>query len=381
MNLANSACTTTTTGGGTNPNTLTWTFPQFSVNADVGGVPVTLSWQQTSGTFNGNTCKSSGTNPCSGSFGTIQQIYSGAYDSQTAQASGSGATLTATIANNTGAIISSEPKASLSGQSITVTIHTQSFASSASTSNTTPTVLSFGANQGNAALECAGTSEGSPAFQGNVATGCSSLYQTTTGACPNADSPPSCATENPGNGKLNKDLNPGMTARVYCGGVVSGCNVSTCPATAGTDYNYWTSSNSLNAILTQKPADPRLIILLVTDNSALGNGAATVPVREFAEFYVTGWYGDPCTPANGGKSGGPVASGLPAAGLNYVADTDPSTATPTECNAGGKNGYPDCAGVLLGHFVTYIAQLGSQPSTGSPCNPTQIQICVPVFTK
>jgi hypothetical protein len=176
-----------------------------------------------------------------------------------------------------------------------------------------------------------------------------------------------------------------MTARVYCGGVV-GCSPSTCSSVQHANYNYWTSSNSLNAILSEKPADPRLITLLVTDNSALGSGASSVPVREFAEFYVTGWYGsgqpnqpvDPCTPANGGKSSPPPASN----GLNYVPDTDPSTVTPAECTtSNGQSSLPQCSGVLLGHFVTYIAQLGSQPSTGSPCNPNQLQICVPVFTK
>jgi hypothetical protein len=382
-------CTGTTTSG---TNTITtWTFPTQSVGADSGGTIYSLGWKQTKnnssiGTYTG--CKNGGSNPCTGSFGTMQQVFSGAYDSQTAQFSGSGTTLSVAITGSAGSVISSESNASLSGQTITVTVHSMSFDPASCTVNASnqciitasnPVVLSFGGNQGNAALECNGVSEGNTAFQNTITTGCPSTYGTTTGSCPNTDNPPSCATENPGS-KLNNGLDPGMTARVYCGeSITTTCNVNKCPTAAGTDYNYWVPGNSLNGILNQHPADPRLITLLVTDNGGLGNGANKngVPIREFATFYVTGWAGDPCTPKNGG------GSGTAANGFAYAADTDPSTASPAECDTSNGNGNKlvNCNGVLLGYFVKYLQTVGSGTGSGKPCGPSDLTPCVPVFLK
>jgi hypothetical protein len=287
----------------------------------------------------------------------VQDIYSGAYDSVSSQTSGSGSTLSASISNSTGNVISSEAQASGVGQTVTFTIHSLSFAN-ASTIGSPYVELSFGGNQGNAALECAGSSEGSPQFQSNVATGCQSPYQTTTGSCPNTDSPPSCATENPGNGKLDKDLGPGMNARIYCGGVTSGCNPK-CNTASAADYNFWTSPNSVSQVVGQKPVSPRLVTLIVTDNNALTNGASSVPVRAFAEFYVTGYSGDPC-------------SGVSLSG-NYTDSSGTSLAYTGDDSTSST-------GVLLGHFVAYVEQSGGSGS-GSVCNPNSLGLCIPVFTK
>lgn len=348
-----SACSGTTTA-------TTWTLPSISVPSNSGGTVVKLSWVQTTGTIGTNACTTKTTNPCTGSFGAVQEIFSGAYDSQSSQTSGSGSTLSASITDTTGNVISSETQTSAAGQTVTFTVHSLSF-SNASSISSPPVVLSFGGPQANASLSCAGSSAGSPQLQQSIATGCNSVYQTTTGTCPNADNPPSCATENPGTGKLSKDLGPGMNARVYCGGVVTACNPQCATVSAG-DYNFWTAPNSVSAVIGQHPPSPRLITLLVTDNSALSTGGAQgqVPIRQFVEFYVTGWAGDPCSGSN--VSG--TYTDMAGSTLTYTGDDSTST-----------------AGVLLGHFVAYV-KLSGGTGSGAACDPNQLgSLCAPIFTK
>jgi hypothetical protein len=120
--------------------------------------------------------------------------------------------------------------------------------------------LTLGSNQADGALACGG-SNGSPQFQNALAYGCPTVYQTTTGSCPNADNPPSCAKQNPGGGKLMKDLASGMNLRVYGDKNANKCGIP------NANYNYWASPNTVDMVVKQSPRDPRLVTLIITDYS------------------------------------------------------------------------------------------------------------------
>lgn len=99
---------------------------------------------------------------------------------------------------------------------------------------------------------------------------------------------------------------------------------------------------------TSDPADPRIMILIVTDFAAFygnGNGGASVPVVTYGAFYVTGW--------NRPNGNPPACNNEPA----------PAGAT---------------KGDIWGHFITYI---GSGNPSGKTCKVGGLAPCVPALVK
>jgi hypothetical protein len=97
--------------------------------------------------------------------------------------------------------------------------------------------------------------------------------------------------------------------------------------------------------------DPRLILIVLTDANAWGNGSGAgvqVPIVRFAAFYVTGWDG---------------ASG------SCVNTNEPFP------QSGSSSQLAD----IWGHFVKYVDTLGTPSTTG--CDPTSPTPCVPSLTK
>jgi hypothetical protein len=212
-----------------------------------------------------------------------------------------------------------------------------------------PVQLSFGGNQANGALQCEGN--GSKTFEQNVAEGCTEAFAKTAQPNPPICSnqppgPPVCAQETPGGGKLDKGLDPGMNKRIN-----EGKNVCVNP-------NHWAPPNSVAQLMAQSPPDPRLIVTMITDQGAFGNGTKSIPIRGFATFYVTGWAGDPCIGTPNGTSPN---------GLKYTTDDNPTGANPQ--------------GVLLGHFVKYIDTLNTKETGSGKCELNSINRCIAVLTR
>jgi hypothetical protein len=328
----------------------TWTSAAATVPANAGKLNFTLGWSVTAGNKpagseggSGGTCTAAA--PCKSSLGVVQRAYSGAYDSKTVDADEktSGPILGATVTDTSGGEIMSLQRGTT--RSVNVTVNVLGFQPSTAIPST-PIELSFGGNQANGALACKGT--GNPELEKALAEGCAEVYATTSApaatACSGSPNPPVCVTENPGNGKLAKDLDPGMNKRINEGKAVC------------VNPNRWASPNTVGQVLGKVPADPRLIITIITDNGAFTNGASKVPVRGFAAFYVTGWAGDPCIGQPNGNSNG----------LAYTKDDDP----------GSQN-----TGVLLGHFVKYIDTLNTKETGSGGCERNSINRCIAVLTR
>jgi hypothetical protein len=109
--------------------------------------------------------------------------------------------------------------------------------------------------------------------------------------------------------------------------------------------NHWSNFPNLN------PGDPRLIQVFLTPfGSFSGNGSTTVPVLDFAAFYVTGWTGQ---------------------GQGFS----------NPCQGNGDDPVPNNdAGYIVGHFVKYIQTLNT--GTGStPCDLNAFGSCIALLTR
>jgi hypothetical protein len=316
----------------------------ITVDPAAGPVPITITWKK-----GGN----------SGDFGVVQRFFS-ANDA-------SGPIMRAQI---TDADTSLFPANSFQrcdttytgcNRHLTVSLGLKgSFADlySDATSVTTPVPLKFGASTGSQtqALDC-DPWDPAPNLEAQIAYGCRPAYTKNTGtACPDKNtlwgSSTSTLDQGPawqcvalaGGGKTGQ-VAPGMNLRI-----LGDTNATSC-----TQPNMWPARNI---------GDPRIIHLIITQFGAFGGSgtAQTVPVTNFATFYVTGWRG------NGGAFGknpcqNPALQSLPHHD-DLVNDADIS----------GNDG------VILGHFFEYTGPLDGTPSSEA-CNFTGPTPCISVLTQ
>lgn len=356
---------------GTPLNGQTWTSGPITVTPKSNATNITLGWSLKTGNLpseasggtggKNSTCTSS--KPCTGNFGVVQRIFSGAYDSQSATSSHSGGVLAASLTDPSSgeSEIQSTPK-SMTPKTVAIHVNVLSFQGSQEIGNP-PVVLSFGGNQANGSISCPGLSAGQPQLEGAIVSGCTQPFQLnkdfSSNPCATTTSPLDCLPENPGNGKLDKVLDDAMNTKI------NGSKNAECKA-----FNYWARGNTVPQVLNESPRDPRLLTLFTTDYGALGNGRNEVPIRAIADFYVTGWQGDPCIGHADGVStvrqttGGTVA-------LDYTGDESPLASA----NGG------DPAGVLLGHFVQYTELSSNGEGQGQCLQSTSLGNCIAVLTK
>jgi hypothetical protein len=172
------------------------------------------------------------------------------------------------------------------------------------------------------AIDCDAT--GANAWRDAIVGGCKTPYQLNpSGICPDP-APPSgpadCVPVEPG--KMANSAAAALNDRF-----------ASCPP------NNWPGPLDL-------AGDPRVVKLIVTDFSALdGSGKTSVPVINFAAFYITGWDGATCA--------------------NNQAWPFP----------GSSN-----KGDIWGHFIKYVDSLNTGP-TGDPCDFSSFGPCVAVLTE
>jgi hypothetical protein len=345
--VSNMKCPAGGTAGGV------WTSSPVTISRPPASqaVPFALKWEQTTGTVQGKTCSTH--NPCTGSFGDVQRVFSGAYDLPSASESRSGPIIAADVteAGTSNELTSVQRCSTVNAsceKSVNVTIGIEGLQNS-ETIGSSPVVLRLAGPQGNGAIACRGT--GVPKFTEAIFLGCPGPWATTSApaaeACNGEPSPKVCVTTNPGNGKK---ADPGIDCRIDGSTNPTNCSaVTTC-----TDPNRWTSQNTISQILTQQPADRRLVDVFITDGGSLANGSTKVPIRAFATFYITGWGAqggeDPCTTAG-------ISNGL-----SYAPDDMP-----------GED-------QIEGHFVKYVDPSSSGGGSES-CSQNTFGDCIAILTK
>ena len=273
------------------------TATPFTIPADSGPYDVSLNWTCPSG------CPKKGID-----FPAVQRIYAG-----TDQSSGPVEWLDISEAGTR--TYSGTPGA----HTFAVTVGVKGSLDLSNSAQTTALRLTGGSRT--TAIDCDAT--GASAWKAAIVNGCQTAYQlNSSGVCPDPAppaGPADCVPVEPG--KMANTAASALNARY-----------ATCPA------NNWPGplSNS----------DPRIVKLLITDFSALdGSGKTTVPVDNFAAFYITGWDGASC--ANN--------QAWPFAGSSNKGD-------------------------IWGHFIKYVAP---DPNSGgtSDCDPNALTPCIPVLVK
>jgi hypothetical protein len=333
-------------------STGTWSSPEsIPVPAGGGTVPITIDWAETVGKINGSsgqlTCslpsngdafKNNGGNAnlCQGTFGVVQRSFSGnstlsgpitMVQTWRNGVAGAGNSLRECDSGN-----SSCPP----GYPLVVKVTTQASLAVAHSASDPLVTLRTGDQNQTQALDC------DPAYSNlkdEVVAGCSPYYARNTGtACPDSKTtlwgsaqPWTCVAVS--TGTATNQIASGLNQRILGDAQATTC---TAPNRYASEFaNGWDRN------------DPRIVSLLLTPyGSFSGTGSTTVPVIDFATFYITGWAGQ-------------------GAGFN-----NPCSAT--DDPPGGK-------GNIVGHFISY-ADLSGTPGTGA-CDPNALTPCLGVMTR
>jgi Flp pilus assembly protein TadG len=299
-----------------------------------GPVDVTLDWAETKGTWNGNGCTTSGGNKCKDSFGVVQRAFA-------ATGARSGPIEVAQVWRDGLQWANAVERCSSAQESCThdmvVRIGIKGSLGNASSVNDPIVSLRVVGGSQNQSLDC----DRDKTMVDELATGCAPSYARNTGSsCPaspntlwGSPQPWPCVAVQ--TGSAVNQVPKGLNLRILGAEKPSAC----------TSPNRWADFPDLD------PADPRLIQVLLTPYGAFGgNGSTTVPVTDFATFYVTGWTG----------SGQGFANPCQGNGDDPVPNND--------------------AGYIVGHFVKYIQSL-NPPGTGSaPCDMDAFGSCIAELT-
>ena len=322
-----------------------WTSGDIGISG-TGVVPFTLNWEEQSGTVTGlGTCNNKGNNPCKGTFSPnpIRRSY-------IASDALSGPIKLLQVWNYDGGAPgtfwadSFQSNASPNTHKLVVKLGiTASLANAQSVSDPIVALRVLGGSQ-NQSLDC---DPSVSTLADELAQGCRPVYAKNTGtSCPNSPSalwgspqPWPCVAVQTGN--ATNQVPKGLNQRV-----LGNTKPTACPPAGQRGHNNWSMFPNLPA------GDPRIIHVFLTPfGSFSGNGSTTVPVVNFATFYLTGWTGQ-------------------GSGFN------------NPCQGNGDDPVPNNdAGVIVGHFIKYIDSLNTGGGGPDLCDFNAFGNCVSVLTK
>jgi hypothetical protein len=302
----------------------------FSIDPGVGPVPVALTWEETTGSVNGQTCSNGGNNACQGSFGTVQRSFS-------ANEPRSGPIKLAQVWESGSFWANSFETGSTHNLVVKIGI-VPSLKNASDVNDPIVTLRVVGGSQ-NQSLDC---DPNWANLADELANGCRPQYSTNEGtACP-ATASALWATPEPWEcvaiqtGGATNQVPKGLNLRI-----LGHEKPSTCTAP-----NNWSMFPNI------PPGDPRVLnVFMVPFGSFGGSGNAVVPVTKLGTFYVTGWT------AQGGGFANP-------------------------CQGNGDDPVPNNdAGNIVGHFIKYVFGLNEGGGSGEACNLNAFGSCIAVLTE
>lgn len=306
------------------------TSSNVSLPAQAGPLSVSLDWAQHAGTWNGNTCTTTGGNRCKGSFDNVQRIFS-------AQRARTGPIKVVTV-SEPGSSATGSPLALTPGtHNLKVTIGTLYFAiadiADRSTDETYGLRVASISGSQNQAFDC----DPGVSWTDEIENGCQTPY------APNPDHP-GCPVGRPDPTPLDcMDVETGDRIGQLEGGLDNRFGSG-----GGCTTNNWPSVPD---------GDPRAIPLIITQFAAFqgsgGSPSSRVPVRRFGYFYVTGWSRSNC------------------------ATNEPYPWSPV------RN---DQRGDIWGHFIHHVITINNGGSGGTTCvldanDPFDLNPCLAVMTR
>jgi Putative Flp pilus-assembly TadE/G-like len=301
----------------------------FTVNAGAGPLPVTLDWEERVGTVNGQACSNGNNNPCKGSFGTVQRVFS-------AVTARSGPVQLAQVWQN-GLFWANSFEVGTT-QNLVVKIGiTPSLKNAQSVNDPIVTLRVVGGSQ-NQSLDC--DPNYSNLYQ-ELAFGCRPSYRPNQGTTCPASASALWATAQPWDcvavqtGSATNQVPRGLNLRVLGDEKPSVC----------TSPNNWSQFPNL------PPGDPRVLSVFITPFGSFGgSGNAVFPVVKLGSFYVTGWT------AQGGGFSNP-------------------------CQGQGDDPVPNNdAGNIVGHFIKYVFSNSGGGGSGQTCDFNAFGGCIAVLT-
>jgi hypothetical protein len=280
------------------------------------------TWKQTAAgsTWQGKTCKSSGSNPCTDSGNFASPVVQRGFVADPVR---SGPIQSLQIGDaGIGTVAGADSFQAGTTHQLTVTLGTLgSLALQSQASDPAVELRIAGSGSGSQnSIDCDPNISN---LRDEIAQGCAPKYTINPGsACPgslwSSPQPWDCAETQ--TGTSTGQVRQGLSDRILGGG-------NSCSAPI-----HWPNWS---------PGDPRIVSLfLVPFNTLNGNGSSVVPVIGFAAFYITGWSGDPCP------------------GATAVANQ----------------------GDIAGHFIKYVAP-NNNNAGNTVCSPTALGPCVPVLTR
>ncbi len=325
-------------GGPKTPAALTLTDGAWQTKAGLplsaaaGAQWVSLNWEETKGTLGADACKTGNGNRCTGSFGDVQRAFSA-----TAPRSGPISYVQVSEATVGGAnsFEQCSPVQTSCTHNLVVRIGVKGNLEVARDASDPKVFLRIVGGSRNQSLDC---DPDATNLKDELAKGCAPTYATNDGStpCPAGASglwetaqPWQCVALQTGT-EANQ-VPAGMNQRILGDEKPTSC----------TNHNHWSDFPNLS------PSDPRIVQVFLTPFGTFsGSGSGTVPVTDFASFYVTGWAG--------------TGSGFD-----------------NPC-AGSDDDAPD--GYIVGHFIKYINSIDTGTGT-QPCDPNAFGSCVAVMTR
>jgi Putative Flp pilus-assembly TadE/G-like len=314
----------------------------ITVPSQVGPIPIELRWEVQSGTVGTSTCTNKNSNPCKGTFGTVQRHFS-------ASTGLSGPIRAVQVTEDAVTGISSVEQCSVDNptctRTFTVRVGVQGSLENASSVDDPIVALRVVGGSQNQSLDC---DPDQPKLKDELARGCTVSFVKNTGQdCPSTypelqlvPEPWNCVALQ--TGSATNQVPAGMNKRILGSEQPSTCASTTHP---GFGPNNWADFPDIN------PDDPRIIPLFLTPfNTFTGSGNEVMPVLGFASFYVTGWT------AQGGGFANP-------------------------CQGNGDDPVPNNdSGTIVGHFIQYVSSVNATPGS-ELCNPETFGSCVPVLVE
>jgi len=316
-----------------------------------GPIPIELEWAETNNTLTNpsRTCVLranngfSNQNPCQGTFGVVQRTFGGSDDR-------SGPLQLVQVfrgATTTNSLRQCETGNTSCPYQLVVKLSIKGTLKPATAASDPPTALRVATDNQTAALDC----DPARSLPDELALGCQPTYGLNSGAAPcghkNAErplpNPPAWTCVAISTGNKPPQVADGLNQRI-----LGDLNATTCsnPNLPGFGQNRWTTDFGH-----WDPRDPRVVQLIITPfGSFSGTGTDdTVPVTNFATFYITGWQGN-----NGHNN---------------------------PCQAPGKGDDHAEPGFIVGHYITHIQQPDPGDHGTSHCDFGSVTTCVAVLTR
>jgi putative Flp pilus-assembly TadE/G-like protein len=293
----------------------------FTAGPAGGPISVELKWEVNAPvTIGGNNCTTTGGNKCKGTFGILlQRTFSGSM-------ARSGPIELAKISE--GGFYGANSFALGTTHDLVVRIGIKGNLQEAQSVSDPRVELRVTGGSQNQSIDC------DPALSNlrdEIREGCAPQYEINTGAaCP------------PGASSLWSTPQPWDCVAIQTGGAVGQLEKGMQERILGGVGNTCTAPNNWASFPNLPQDDPRIVPVFVTPFGTFqGSGNETVPVSNFATFYVTGWDSSPCSGDD------------PVPGKGYI----------------------------VGHFIKYIYALNTGGGSGEFCNFDAFGSCIAVMTE